>query len=158
MKQNKKDYSESLKIAINEAGNKMRYFLADRFRIISIALAVNGAGLAFLNQHINDDNKFLGILVVVLVIALTFLCLIFDRSSRSYYQKYLDTAREIQKELGVIIYTKDKRRWYKRSTPWLKIFYGTLISAWGFILIYFIYQDKIDIFVKKIFGVHLVPP
>lgn len=122
----------SLRAAFQEAGNLMRYYLDDRFKIFTLATAVNAAGLAIFTQRWGGSFE---IIFPPLIAILTSLCWKFDRSSRYYYEKYLIQALKIQKKLNVTVYLKDNRPFYKRSTPWVNFFYLTLDLIWGIIFL-----------------------
>jgi len=123
--------SENLRLAFQESSNNMRYFLDDRFKIFTLTTVVSGAAFSLLGQY---QIQLLDLVLSIMALLVTFICWIMDRSSRHYYEKYHETASKIQESLNVDVYKKESRPWYKRSTPWVNVFYLVLIGVWFVIL------------------------
>ena len=126
------EMQKNLRVAFEEVGNNLRYFLDDRFKIFALASAFSGAALAVLSW------RQVGLPEVAISLSMFFvalLCWIMDRSSRAYYEKYLEEALKIQENLNIRVFSVDSRPPYKRSTPWVNFFYVALLLVWGTIFI-----------------------
>ena len=97
---------ENIRVELQEVGHAMRFYLDDRFRIFTLATAINAGELLYLQY---STQEMLTKIFPLSMAFLSLICIIFDRSSRNYYEKYLRQAIKIQDLLGVEIYSIDKR-------------------------------------------------